>query len=62
MDWFFLAMVLHPDIQRRAQVSIDNVCGERLPDFSDYDALTYVHAVVKETLRWNPVTPMSTYA
>ncbi|KAJ3552033.1 hypothetical protein NM688_g4375 [Phlebia brevispora] len=36
---FFLAMVLNPDIQVKAQQEID-------------------HALVKESLRWNPVVPL----
>lgn len=54
-----LAMVLYPDIQRRAQETIDEVCQGRLPDFSDYSALPYVHALVRESLRWNPVAALS---
>ena len=33
---FLLAMVLHPDIQTKAQADIDRVVGrDRLPDFND---------------------------
>ncbi|KIP07825.1 hypothetical protein PHLGIDRAFT_29862 [Phlebiopsis gigantea 11061_1 CR5-6] len=56
---FFLAMVCYPEIQHRAQTSIDVVCRGRLPDFSDYDSLPYVHAIVKECLRWHPVMPLN---
>lgn len=59
LSWFVLAMVLNPKIRREAQKSIDEVCQGRLPDFSDYDSLPYVHAVAREVLRWNPVTPLS---
>ena len=52
-------MIRHPEIQRHAQASIDDVCKGRLPDFSDYDSLPYVHAIVKECLRWHPVSPLS---
>lgn len=58
---FFLAMALYPEVQRRAQAEIDAVVGkDRLPDFSDRDALPYVNALVKETMRWNLVIPMGT--
>ena len=30
----------------------------RLPDFDDRDALVYVSAIVKETLRWFNVAPL----
>ncbi|KAJ7175924.1 cytochrome P450 [Mycena filopes] len=45
---FFLAMVLHPDIQKRAQNEIDGVIGiHRLPEFGD-----------REVLRRRPVLPL----
>ncbi|KAH9011824.1 cytochrome P450 [Lactarius hengduanensis] len=57
---FFLAMVLHPDAQRKAQTEIDNVVGvDRLPDFGDEASLPYVSALVKEVMRWHPVTPIA---
>lgn len=53
-------MVLYPDVQRRAQASIDEVCHGRLPDLSiDHDSLPYLEALVKEAIRWNPVLPLS---
>jgi hypothetical protein len=58
---FILGMILYPDVQRRAQASIDAVVGNsRLPCFSDKDAIPYVDALVYETLRWNPVAPLGT--
>ncbi|KAM5536771.1 hypothetical protein V8D89_009489 [Ganoderma adspersum] len=56
---FFLAMSLHPDVQRKAQAELDAVVGPgRMPEFSDSDSLVYVNAVIKETLRWHTVTPL----
>ena len=56
---FLLAMVLHPDIQTKAQADIDRVVGrDRLPDFNDRSALPYVDAILRETLRWYPVVPL----
>ncbi|KAH9911775.1 cytochrome P450 [Epithele typhae] len=55
---FFLAMLKYPEIQRKAQAEVDRVVGsDRLPDFSD--DLPYVTALVKEVLRWQPVTPLA---
>ena len=52
-------MVLNPDVQRKAQRELDQVVGpHRLPDFADQPSLPYVDAIVKETLRWNPVVPL----
>ncbi|KAF8837463.1 cytochrome P450 [Paxillus ammoniavirescens] len=56
---FMLAMVLHPRVQAKAQQEIDAVVGsERLPNFADRPSLPYVEAVLREILRWRPVTPM----
>ena len=49
---FFLAMVLYPEVQSRAQEEIDRVVGpDRLPEFKDREDLPYVDAVYKECLR-----------
>ncbi|THH17276.1 hypothetical protein EW146_g3521 [Bondarzewia mesenterica] len=56
---FFLNMLLHPEVQHKAQEEVDRVVGpDRLPEFSDRDQLPYVGNVVWECLRWNPVTPL----
>lgn len=53
-----LAMVLYPDVQKRAQAEIQAVVGsDRLPDFSDRPSLPYIEAVMRETLRWHPPLP-----
>ncbi|OAX30671.1 cytochrome P450 [Rhizopogon vinicolor AM-OR11-026] len=52
-------MVLHPEVQAKAQADIDRVIGkDRLPDFNDRPALPYVEAILRESLRWHPVFPM----
>ncbi len=52
-------MVLHPDVQKRAQQELDAVVGSgRLPEFSDRASLPYLNALVKELLRWHPVAPL----
>jgi cytochrome P450 len=57
-----LAMVLHPRVQAKAQQEIDAVVGsERLPNFADRASLPYLEAVLREILRWRPVTPMGTH-
>jgi len=50
---FFLAMTLHPEVQKAAQEEIDRVIGsDRLPTSADKDNLPYIQAVVKEVHRW----------
>ena len=56
---FFLAMMMHPEIQRKAQAEIDRVVGsDRFPTFDDQAHLPYVDAVMKEVLRWRPIGPL----
>ncbi|PPQ81814.1 hypothetical protein CVT25_013650 [Psilocybe cyanescens] len=56
---FVLAVLVHPEVQRKAQQELDAVVGrDRLPDFNDRPSLPYTSAIVKEVLRWNPVTPL----
>ena len=55
-------MVLHPEVQAKAQADIDRVIGkDRLPDFDDRPALPYLDAILRETLRWHPVAPLGPY-
>ena len=55
-------MVLHPDVQAKAQADIDRVVGQdRLPDFNDRPVLPYLDAILHETLRWYPVAPIGPY-
>ena len=54
-------MALYPEVQKKAQAEIDAVIGpNRLPDFHDRPSLPYINAVVKESSRWNLVTPLGT--
>jgi hypothetical protein len=56
---FFLAVMLYPDVQRKAQEEIDRVVGDdRLPTFADRELLPYVDALSKEVMRWNVVAPL----
>ena len=49
---FIAAMLLYPDVQKKAHAEIDTVIESgRLPDFSDRPALPYVEAVMHETMR-----------
>lgn len=59
MAWFMLAMVTHPEIQKKAQEELDAVIGrDRMPTFADRDSLPYVQACVRESLRWKTVAPI----
>ncbi|KAF6745976.1 cytochrome P450 [Ephemerocybe angulata] len=58
---FFLCMIQNPEIQRKAQTAIDEAVSQlgRLPDFTEYRKLPYIDALVREVLRWRPVTPIA---
>ena len=59
MQALFLAMALYPEVQEKAQAEIDAIIGpDRLPDFEDRHSLSYINAVVKETMRWHLVSPL----
>lgn len=54
---FMLAMLLYPDVQRKAHEEIDRVVGsDRMPTMDDEPTLQYIRGCVKETLRWIPTT------
>ncbi|KAF9043111.1 putative monooxygenase [Panaeolus papilionaceus] len=56
---FVMAMILNPDIQKKAQAELDEVVGrERLPLVSDQPHLPYVRSIIAETLRWAPPLPL----
>ncbi|GJE96580.1 cytochrome P450 [Phanerochaete sordida] len=57
---FILAMVQNPEVQQKAQAELDRVVGnQRLPDYDDQANLPYFAALMKEVLRWRPVTPLA---
>ncbi|KAF7977304.1 hypothetical protein HWV62_4283 [Athelia sp. TMB] len=57
---FILAMLAHPEVQRKAHAELDSVIGKaQLPTFKDRGSLPYVTAVAKEVLRWEPVAPLA---
>lgn len=59
---FVLAMAIYPEVQKKAQKDLDAVLqGQRLPDFSDFEKLPYLAAMVNEVFRWQAVTPFAVY-
>ncbi|KZO91291.1 hypothetical protein CALVIDRAFT_558216 [Calocera viscosa TUFC12733] len=49
-------MILCPSVARTSQAYIDNVCAGRPSGLEDQEKLPYLQAMVKEVLRWKPVT------
>jgi cytochrome P450 len=59
---FIMAMILHPQIQKKAQIELDTVIGkDRLPHISDRSKLPYIRSVMAETLRWAPPVPLGMF-
>ncbi|KAF5354009.1 hypothetical protein D9756_007056 [Leucocoprinus leucothites] len=56
---YFMAMSLYPEVQKKAQEELDRVLGNRLPEFDDRPNLPYISAMVKESMRWQVVTPLA---
>ncbi|KAJ3751144.1 cytochrome P450, partial [Lentinula detonsa] len=60
---FLVAMMCFPHVQLEAQEELDRVVGNgRLPDYEDLDdkdSLPYLHAVIFECLRWQPIVPLA---
>ena len=54
-----MGITLFPEAQRKAQAELDAVVGrDRLPTWEDRANMPYLEAVIKEALRWQPVTPL----
>jgi cytochrome P450 len=62
MHYAVAGLLMHPEVQERAQAELDSVLGTgphaRLPDYSDREDLPYLSAIVSETLRFFPITPL----
>ncbi|KAF5710714.1 oxidoreductase [Fusarium mundagurra] len=56
---FFAAMLIYPNVQKKAQEEISRVTGDsRLPSFTDKPALAYITSIAQEVLRWHTLAPM----
>ncbi|KAF7375513.1 putative monooxygenase [Mycena sanguinolenta] len=56
---FFLAMILNPSVQHKAQDEIDRVIGpDRLPVIQDKASLPCVRGLIAEVFRWHPAAPL----
>ncbi|KAH8994455.1 cytochrome P450 [Lactarius akahatsu] len=59
----FLALILYPEVQKRAQAELDAVSSrDRLPTYDDKPRLPYIEAMSKELMRWQMVTPLGPHA
>lgn len=63
LEWIMARMVLHPDVQTKAQQELDAVvgCNRSLHD-SHIPHLPYLRSIVKEVLRLHPPGPLLSWA
>ena len=60
LTWAVSLLLNNPHILRKAQEELDAHVGkERLVNEMDISKLVYLQAIVKETLRLNPIAPLS---
>nr|UHB15532.1 cytochrome P450 [Paris polyphylla] len=60
VEWALAELIRHPDILKQAQLEIDSIVGRARPvSDSDLANLPLVTAIVKETFRLHPSTPLS---
>ena len=62
-QWLLLFMVKYPDVQKKVHEEIDLVLGvgekSRKVSLSDRSKMTYIEAVILETMRHSPIAPFS---
>lgn len=60
VEWAMSELVLHPQLMKQAQAELDAVVGDdRLMQESDIPNLPLFQAIVKETFRLHPPTPLT---
>jgi flavonoid 3'-monooxygenase len=60
VEWALAELIRHPDVLKQVQRELDIVVGkDRLVTESDLPRLTFLAAVIKETFRLHPSTPLS---
>ncbi|CAA7268859.1 unnamed protein product [Cyclocybe aegerita] len=60
LGFCILSLLAHPALMKKAQEEIDSITdGMRLPDFSDEGSLPYISALIKETLRYWTLAPIT---
>lgn len=60
VEWAMAELIRHPNIMAQVRKELDSVVGrDRLVSDLDLPNLTYLQAVIKETFRLHPSTPLS---
>jgi cytochrome P450 len=61
LTWATLFMAKHPDIQKKVQAELDQVCGSQNPTIEDRNKLPYTEATITEILRRANILPISLF-
>nr|BAH22519.1 flavonoid 3' hydroxylase [Tricyrtis hirta] len=60
VEWALAELIRHPTLLHKAQQELDNVVGrQRLVSETDLPNLPFLQAIIKETFRLHPSTPLS---
>ncbi|KAH0284788.1 cytochrome P450 [Aureobasidium namibiae CBS 147.97] len=57
LNYFLVAMVHHPEWQKKLQNEIDEQLEGRMPSIEDFPKLPILRACIKESMRWRPNVP-----
>ena len=58
LAWCWYLLSQSPDVEAKLHAELDEVLGDRLPDFSDVAKLPYTRAIFDETIRLYPPVPI----
>ncbi|KAF1937077.1 cytochrome P450 oxidoreductase [Clathrospora elynae] len=59
---FIMAMVLHPEWQKKVRDQIDEVAGDELLDLKHSPRLPILRAAIKECVRWKSTVPLGKWS
>ena len=59
LSWAVCFMIIHPDIQKKVQMEIDEVLGDRTPTLDDRGRLCFTEATIMEIQRLGSIAPQA---
>ncbi|KAG8817330.1 hypothetical protein FRC17_011279 [Serendipita sp. 399] len=57
LTWIAYMLMEHPEVEKKMREEVLEICGDRVPDYSDVKRMKYIDAVLNETLRLFPSVP-----
>ena len=58
LSWLFYELIQNRHVEKKLIEEIDSVIGTRAIEFEDIKEMTYLKAVIDETLRLHPAVPV----